>query len=91
MTAEDPKDLLATDLVYPDRIGEIYHLAYNPHQRWYYFPDIRRDEVLLIKGYDSRHDGRARFTPHSAFQDPHTPPGAAPRESIEVRALAFFD
>ena len=87
----DPDDLLATDLVYPDRIGEIYHLAYNPHQRWYYFPDMRRDEVLLIKGYDSRHDGRARFTPHTAFQDPNTPPGAPPRESIEVRTLAFFD
>jgi hypothetical protein len=87
----DPNDLLATDLVYPDRIGEIYHLAYNPQQRWYYFPDMRRDEVLLIKGYDSRHDGRARFTPHTAFKDPNTPPGAPPRESIEVRTLAFFD
>ena len=86
----DPDDLLATDLVYPDRIGEIYHLAYNPLQRWYYFPDMLRDEALLIKGYDSRHDGRARFTPHTAFQDPHTPPGAPPRESIEVRTLAFF-
>lgn len=84
-------DLLATDLVYPDRIGEIYHLAYNPQQRWYYFPDMRRDEVLLIKGYDSRHDGRARFTPHTAFKDPNAPPGAPPRESIEVRTLAFFD
>lgn len=87
----DPNDLLATDLVYPDRLGEIYHLAYNPHQRWYYFPDMRRDEVLLIKGYDSRHDGRARFTPHTAFQAPHTPAGAPPRESIEVRTLAIFD
>ncbi|MCA8863957.1 MULTISPECIES: CmcJ/NvfI family oxidoreductase [unclassified Halomonas] len=86
----DPDDLLATDLIYPDRTGEIYHLAYNPRQRWYYFPDMRRDEALLIKGYDSRHDGRARFTPHTAFQDPHTPPGAPPRESIEVRTLAFF-
>ena len=85
-----PNDLLATDLVYPDRIGEIYHLAYNTHQRWYYFPEMRRDEVLLIKGYDSRHDGRARFTPHAAFQLPHTPPGAPPRESIEVRTMAFF-
>ncbi|MFY0991212.1 CmcJ/NvfI family oxidoreductase [Halomonas sp. C05BenzN] len=89
-TTLDPGDLLATDLVYPDRIGEIYHLAYNPRQRWYYFPDMRRDEALLIKGYDSRRDGRARFTPHTAFQDPRTPPGAPPRESIEVRTLAFF-
>ncbi|MFJ3368274.1 hypothetical protein [Pseudomonas sp. NPDC086251] len=52
---------------------------------------MRRGEVLLIKGYDSRHDGRARFTPHTAFQDPLKPRGAPPRESIEVRTLAFFD
>ncbi|WP_148253675.1 CmcJ/NvfI family oxidoreductase [Aidingimonas lacisalsi] len=87
----DHADLVATDLVYPDRIGEIYHLAYNPTQRWYYFPDLRRDEGLLIKGYDSRDDGRVRFTPHTAFQDPTTPLDAPPRESIEVRTLAFFD
>ncbi|MFC3285078.1 CmcJ/NvfI family oxidoreductase [Litchfieldella rifensis] len=86
----DPSDLLATDLVYPQRVGEIYHLAYHPRQCWYYFPDMRREEALLIKGYDSRRDGRARFTPHTAFQDPTTPPDAPPRESIEVRTLAFF-
>ncbi|MDN3520162.1 CmcJ/NvfI family oxidoreductase [Halomonas ramblicola] len=86
----DLDDLMATDLVYPDRTGEIYHLAYNPNQRWYCFPDMRRDEFLLIKGYDSRCDGRVRFTPHTAFRDPRTPPDAPPRESIEVRTLAFF-
>lgn len=86
----DPDDLMATDLVYPDRTGEIYHLAYNPGQRWTYFPDMRREEVVLIKGYDSRDDGRARFTPHTAFLDPTTRPDAPPRESIEVRTLVFF-
>ncbi len=49
------------------------------------------DEAVLIKGYDSATDGRARFTPHSAFEDPTTPVGAPPRESIEVRTLAFFE
>ena len=34
--------------------------------------------------------GRARFTPHTSFEDPSTPPGAPPRQSIEARALAFF-
>ncbi|GHC36223.1 CmcJ/NvfI family oxidoreductase [Aidingimonas halophila] len=87
----DPDDLMATDLIYPNRIGEIYHLAYNPSQRWYYFPHMRCEEGLLIKGYDSRDDGRVRFTPHTAFQDPTTPIDAPPRESIEVRALAFFE
>ncbi|EPC04636.1 hypothetical protein L861_04765 [Litchfieldella anticariensis FP35 = DSM 16096] len=86
-----PGDLIATDLVYPNRVGEIYHLAYNPSHRWYYIPGMRHEEALLIKGYDARRDGRARFTPHTAFQDPNTPRDAPPRESIEVRTLAFFD
>ncbi|MCG8593491.1 MAG: hypothetical protein MI785_03850 [Kiloniellales bacterium] len=85
-----PQDLIATDQVFPDRVGEIYHLAYHPEQRWYYAPRMTRDEVLLIKGWDSLDDGRARFTPHSAFEDPNTPAGAAPRESIEVRTLVVI-
>lgn len=84
-------DLVPVDLVYADRVGEIYHGAYNPDHRWYYFPEMRTDEAILIKGYDSAEDGRARFTLHSAFDDPTTPADAAPRESIEVRVLAFFD
>jgi hypothetical protein len=84
-------DLVPVDLVYEDRVGEIYHGAYNPDHRWYYFPEMRADEAILIKGYDSAEDGRARFTPHTAFDDPTTAADAAPRESIEVRVLAFFD
>ena len=77
-------DLVPVDLVYTDRVGEIYHGAYNPDHRWYYFPEMRADEAILIKGYDSAEDGRARFTPHTAFDDPTTAADAAPRESIEV-------
>ena len=86
-----PEDLIATDQVFPGRVGEIYHLAYHPGQRWYYAPRMTPDEVLLIKGWDSLEDGRARFTPHGAFDLPHTPADAAPRESIEVRTLAVID
>ena len=85
------EDLVPVDLVYADRVGEIYHGAYNPDHRWYYFPEMATDEAILIKGYDSAEDGRARFTLHSAFDDPTTTADAAPRESIEVRVLAFFD
>lgn len=86
----DPDDLLATDMLYPDRTGEIYHLAYHPGQRWLYFPEIEQDEVIVIKGFDSRTDGRARFTPHTAFDHPATQQDDPARESIEVRTLAFF-
>ncbi|HWA80971.1 MAG TPA: CmcJ/NvfI family oxidoreductase [Acetobacteraceae bacterium] len=90
-TSIRPADLIATDQIFPDRIGEIYHLAYHPAQRWYYVPEMERDEVLLIKGWDSLADGRARFTPHGAFALPDTPRAAAPRESIEVRTLVVIE
>lgn len=86
-----PQDLIATDQVFPDRVGEIYHLAYEPGQRWYYAPQMTRDEVLLIKGWGSLDDGRARFTPHSAFPLPDQRADAPPRESIEVRAFAVIE
>jgi hypothetical protein len=86
-----PGDLVETNLIYRDRIGETYALAQNPAHRWYYFPRMQPDEVVLIKCYDSATDGRARFAAHSAFDDPTSPAGARPRESIEVRTLAFFD
>jgi hypothetical protein len=85
-----PGDLVAADLVYQDRTGEIYHGLYNPDHRWFYFPEMERDEAVFIKCYDSSTDGRARFSLHSAFDDPTTPADAPPRESIEVRCFAFF-
>ncbi|MEL6767122.1 MAG: CmcJ/NvfI family oxidoreductase [Pseudomonadota bacterium] len=86
----EPRDLVATDQVFPDRVGEIYHLAHNPGQRWYWAPEMTRDEVLLIKGWDSLEDGRARFTPHTAFELPDQDPAAPARESIEVRTYAVI-
>ncbi|WP_208539088.1 CmcJ/NvfI family oxidoreductase [Algihabitans albus] len=85
------EDLIATDQVFPERTGEIYHLAYHPAQRWYYAPEMTPDELLLIKGWDSLDDGRARFTPHSAVVLQDVPKDAPPRESIEVRTLVVFD
>lgn len=84
-----PGDLVPVDLVYPERVGEIYELAHNPAHRWFYLPEMTPDEALLIKGYDSAAE-RARFTPHAAFDDPTAPPDAPSRESIELRTLAFF-
>jgi hypothetical protein len=84
------QDFVATDLKYRDRTGEVYRLAFNPQHRWFYFPNMERNEVLLLKGYDSMEDGRARFTAHTGFDDPTSPPDAAARESIEVRTFVFF-
>jgi hypothetical protein len=85
-----PADLLVAERRYPHRVGQTYRLKYSPGHRWYYFPRMRRDEAIVFKVYDSANDGRARFTPHTSFDDPSTPPGAPPRQSIEARALVFF-
>ena len=69
----EPGDLVPSDLVYPNRVGETYAVTYNPAHRWYYVPEMRPDEALLLKILDSRTDGRARFAPHTAFTDPTTP------------------
>ena len=85
------EDLLATDQVFPDRVGEIYQLAYSPAHRWYWAPRMEREETLLIKGWDSLDDGRARYTPHGAFALPDRDPAAPPRESIELRTFIAFE
>jgi hypothetical protein len=85
-----PEDFVPSDLVYPDKVGETYRFKHNSNHRWFYFPDMERSEAILLKCYDSKEDGRARFTAHTSFEDPTSPPRAAPRESIEVRALVFW-
>lgn len=87
----DETDFIAAERRHPDRVGEIYQFKFNPKHRWYYFPRMTRDEAIVFKVYDSVKDGRARWTGHTSFEDPATPPGAPPRESIEFRAFAFFD
>jgi hypothetical protein len=86
----DPADLIAADLIFPSRTGETYGVVFNPGQRWLYIPDLNPSEVLLIKCWDSERSV-ARFAPHSGFEDPTTPAGTPPRQSIEFRTMAFFD
>ncbi len=85
-----PADMVVTERRYQDRIGQTAAITYNKAHRWYWFPHMRPDEALVFKVFDSMTDGRARFTAHTAFEDPTSPPDARPRESIEIRTLAFF-
>jgi hypothetical protein len=91
----DARSISSDDFViferrYPNRNGQTYAITYNPAHRWYWLPRMRRDEALVFKVYDSSKDGRARWSAHTAFDDPTSPPNARPRESIEIRTLAFF-
>ena len=82
-------DFVPTDLNYRDRTGEVYSLRFNPAHRWYYYLAMQADEAMLLKCFDSDR-AHARFTAHTAVDDPASPPDAPARESIEVRTLAFF-
>ncbi len=73
------------------RASETRHAAYDANNKWFYFPDMNRNEALLFKNYDTLTDGTARYSMHTAFEDPNTPAKPAPRESIESRVFAFYD
>ncbi|EHK23750.1 uncharacterized protein TRIVIDRAFT_55809 [Trichoderma virens Gv29-8] len=83
------EDLVPIGLIYPTRNGETLSVRYNEGQKWFYKSGLTPEEVLLIKCFDSKTDGRARRVPHTAFSDSSSPSNAPTRESIEVRALVF--
>ncbi|KAH8174861.1 methyltransferase [Sarocladium implicatum] len=84
------ESLVITELIYPNRRGETYAVKHDPKHQWYYKSELSPDEVILIKCFDSKKDGRARRVPHTAFHIPGTE-DAESRESIEVRALVFHE
>lgn len=85
-----PEDFIAAERRFPNRVGEIYMLRPNPAHRWTYFPRMTRDEALVFKVYDAVRDGKARWCAHTSFEDGASPPDAPERESIELRAFAFW-
>ncbi|MGE3302772.1 MAG: CmcJ/NvfI family oxidoreductase [Hyphomonadaceae bacterium] len=85
----EEKDLIAAERRFPNRVGETYAVQHNPNHQWFYFPRMQRNEAIVFKVYDSD-PARARWTAHASFKDPNTPADAGPRESIEIRAFAFF-
>lgn len=95
----DARSLAAPDLIFADAVFdeagkpewsfEGLVVAHNPAHRWYFFPDLTRDEAILFKTYDSD-PSRAHHVPHVAFDLPDCPADAAPRVSIEMRATAYW-
>jgi hypothetical protein len=86
----DEADIVASERRAKDRIGELELVSFNSGHRWYYYPEMTKEEVLLIKTFDSAEDGRARRSVHCAFNNPLAPSDAAPRESMESRMLVFY-
>ncbi len=86
-----PEQLITAERRTKDRVGHTQCMTYSDDNRWYYFPDLSRDEALLIKTYESDEANHGGPSGHSAFANPDAPADAAPRQSIETRTFAFFD
>lgn len=91
----DSATALDTDVIVHDYISEVDAtfkscvLNYNPFERWYYFPEMTADEVVLFKGYDSEENCHARVA-HSPFDNRRAHPNAKPRESIEGQFFVYY-
>jgi len=85
----DPESLVATDLVYPDRVGEVAHALFDPKARLIYLGNQSPDEVALFKTFDTRTDV-TRFIPHGAFHKLSGPAPTGDRMSVELRTIALF-
>ncbi|KAJ7745821.1 hypothetical protein DFH07DRAFT_869641 [Mycena maculata] len=82
--------LVAVALLSLERKGDTYGSRRNPAHRFNDLKGMTPEEFALIKCFSSA-EGASVFTPHTAFMDPSMPEGSPPRESIELRALVFYD
>jgi len=89
-----------------DFLGQTVSINHSTEQKWYYLSHQTPDEVTLIKIWDNKEDVAKRMNrevfssvplliltvcAHCAFQPSDGKNAKVPRESIEVRALVFYD
>lgn len=92
-----PDDVHFADAMFddPDGSGRILHsfeglaIRQSPGQRWWYYPDMRTDEVLVFKTNDTE-PGVAHAVAHGAFDDHSCPADQEPRASLEMRGVAVW-
>ncbi|KAL9078239.1 MAG: hypothetical protein Q9157_002857 [Trypethelium eluteriae] len=89
-TVDEHNDVEVADLLYPDYTTENSQLYHSIAYKWYYLSNQATDEILVFKQMDTL-EGSCPGVPHCSCENPLTPKGEAPRESIEVRAMAYYD
>jgi hypothetical protein len=68
-------------------VSEADLFTFDSKQKWYYFSNMNRDEILVFTLYDSAKYPKGRC-PHVAFVNDAK--GAKPRESVEIRSIVYF-
>jgi hypothetical protein len=84
----DRETMLTMEIPDEDQLPTAFLFLYNPEHRWYYYPDMTPDELLIFKLYDSEETGAWRV-PHGSFHDTSRP-DANVRESAEIRTVVYF-
>merc|ERR1711879_443380 len=77
--AKTVRGVLPCDVEHPNlKRSEQYrlHPARAGEHRWFYWPHMHKDELLIFKQYDSNPKARARYCFHTAFNDPTIPKDA---------------
>ena len=86
----DEADMVNAERRAPSHIGEISLATFNPNHRWFYYPEMNHEEVLVFKTFDSKNGGRVPYAIHTAIDIPAASSNVRPRESIETRAFVFY-
>ncbi|KAM3071209.1 hypothetical protein ACMFMG_008800 [Clarireedia jacksonii] len=81
-------DLVETDTVRRNYQGANMYMIHRDEHRWYFLRNQGTDEALIFKQFDTN-DTAATVCPHVSFKLDIRPENSAPRESIEIRILAF--
>lgn len=87
----DLDDIHPGDLVHPNFVIENCQVNYNPKQKWHYISGQLPSEAWVFLQSDSKDAWIKSGVPHSAFPHPDSQPDDPPRESIEVRAFAWYE
>ena len=96
MRSVDPNDIVFGDGTNTGNIKRYtkvvdQRVVHSAKQRWYYFPHMTPDEVLIFRQYDTRQEAlNLRTVFHQAVLDPNSPPDAPMRSTIEVRMQAIY-
>ncbi|CZR62749.1 uncharacterized protein PAC_12646 [Phialocephala subalpina] len=82
-------ETIAADVVFYNSFTENERVSYSPNHEWYYFKDLRDDEIIMHRQTDSDIPGGGGVA-HSSFFNPKADKDALPRASFELRAFVFF-
>lgn len=86
------------DYIPKDFFGDGYNVVqyglnarHASNHKWYYFPQMKKDEAIIFKQMDSDYTKSGRICFHMSVNDPSAETTTSPRQSIEVRMMCYWN